>query len=60
MNRITLAYIVIISSAVLLVLNMYFAFTESTVNYFAIISNVLIIIAMAIIIYNRKKNTFQP
>ena len=60
MNRITLAYIVIIASAVLLVLNMYFAFTESTVKYFAIISNVLIIIAMAIIIYNRKKNTFQP
>lgn len=60
MNKITLSYIVLIASIILLLVNIYFAYTEGATNYFAIGSNVLIIIAMAVIIYNRKKNTFQP
>ena len=59
MNKIKLAYFIIIASALLLVLNLYFAYTQNVFNYFVIGSNVLIIIAMIIIIYNRKNKTEQ-
>ena len=59
MNKIKLAYFIIIASALLLLLNLYFAYTQNVFNYFVIGSNVLIIIAMIIIIYNRKNKTEQ-
>ena len=60
MSKITLAYIIMSASAVLLLLNLYFAYTDNVFNYFVIASNALIIIAMIIIIYNRKNKTNQP
>ncbi len=59
MNKIKLAYIIIIASTILLVLNLYYAYTDNEFNYFVIASNVLIIIAMIIIIYNRRNKTEQ-
>lgn len=59
MTKIKLAYFIIIASAILLALNLYYAFADNQFNYFVIASNVLIIIAMIIIIYNRKNKTEQ-
>ncbi len=59
MKKLTLAYVVIVASSILLALNLYFAYTDNEFNYFVIGSNVLIIIAMTIIIYNKKNKTEQ-
>ena len=59
MNKIKLAYSIIIASSVLLVANLYFSYVDNEFNYFVIASNVLIIIAMIIIIYNSRNNTEQ-
>jgi hypothetical protein len=55
MNKIRIAYILIIASLALLGLNLYNGYAQNDYNYFGIGSNVLLILAMAIIIFQSKK-----
>lgn len=58
MNRIKIAYFLIFASLILLVLNILeLDFKNLKENkYSGIVSNILLIIAMTLIIYNKKKN----
>ena len=55
MNKVRIAYILIIASIALLGLNLYNGYTQNEYNYFGIGSNILLILAMAIIIFQSKK-----
>lgn len=55
MNKVRIAYILIIASLALLGLNLYNGYTQNEFNYFGIGSNILLILAMAIIIFQSKK-----
>ena len=55
MNKNRIAYILIIASIALLGLNIYNGYNQNNYNYFGIGSNLLLILAMAIIIFQNKK-----
>ncbi len=55
MNKVRIAYILIIASLALLGLNLYNGYNQNEFNYFGIGSNILLILAMAIIIFQSKK-----
>lgn len=55
MNKVKIASILIIASLALLGLNLYNGYTQNEFNYFGIGSNILLILAMAIIIFQSKK-----
>jgi hypothetical protein len=58
MNRIKIAYFLIFASLILLVLNILELDFENLKEnkYSGIVSNILLIIAMTLTIYNKKKN----
>ncbi len=58
MNRIKIAYFLIFASLILLVLNLLELDFENLKEnkYSGIVSNILLIIAMTLTIYNKKKN----
>jgi hypothetical protein len=58
MNRLKIAYFLIFASLILLVLNLLELDFENLKEnkYSGIVSNILLIIAMTLTIYNKKKN----
>jgi hypothetical protein len=55
MNKNRIAYILIIASIALLGFNIYNGYNQNNYNYFGIGSNLLLILAMAVIIFQNKK-----
>ena len=55
MNKNRIAYILIIASIALLGFNIYNGYNQNNYNYFGIGSNLLLILAMVIIIFQNKK-----
>ena len=55
MKKYRLQYVLIIISIILLLLNFYSGYNQNDYNYFGMISNVLLIVAMVLTIRENKK-----